>query len=120
MTALVTTNEFINNGLDESPDLEFPDAGFGAFTGKRIDNGKFRVPTLRNVELTAPYMHDGRLATLEDVLEHYSSGGHYADNVDANIQPFPLTDQDKADLIAFLKTFTDTTFINEPAHQNPF
>ena len=120
-TALVTTNEYLNNGLDPAANLnDFADKGRGAIVGSILDNGKFRVPSLRNIELTAPYMHDGRFNTLEEVLEHYSSGGHYADNVDANIQPFPLSDQDKADLIAFMKTMTDTTFLNRKDITNPF
>ena len=120
-SALVTTNEYSNNGLDEALDLnDFPDLGLGAVTDKLIDNGKFRVPTLRNIALTAPYMHDGRFATLEEVLEHYSSGGHYADNLDVNIQAFPMSEENKADLVAFLNTLTDTVFISNPEFSNPF
>lgn len=116
-----TDNNFRNNGLNAAPTLEeFPDKGFGAITKNRFDNGKFKVPTLRNIELTAPYMHDGRFKTLEEVLDHYSSGGHPASNVDPNIRPFPLSAQDKADLIAFLKMLTDTSFIQNPAFSNPF
>jgi cytochrome c peroxidase len=118
---LMTTNEYLNNGLTEafSPS-DFPDPGLGAITDKALDYGKFRVPTLRNIELTAPYMHDGRFQTLEEVLDHYRSGGHYSDNVDANIQPFPLTEQEKEDLLAFLRTMTDTILINNPDFSSPF
>jgi cytochrome c peroxidase len=120
-TALLTTNEYANNGLDYAESLtDFTDLGLGAVTGQLIDNGKFRVPTLRNIALTAPYMHDGRFKTLEEVIDHYSSGGHFADNVDANILAFPLSEQDKLDLIAFMHTFTDTVFTQNPAFQNPF
>ncbi|MBR9919421.1 MAG: cytochrome C peroxidase [Bacteroidetes bacterium] len=120
-SVLLTTNEYSNNGLDEAPELtEFDDKGRGAVTGYLIDNGKFRVPTLRNVELTAPYMHDGRFETLEEVLDHYSSGGHYAPNLDANITAFPLTAEQKSDLLAFLKTMTDTDFVENPAFSSPF
>lgn len=118
---LYTDNNFHNNGLDSVPNLEsFADLGLGAVTKNRFDNGKFRVPTLRNIVLTAPYMHDGRFQTLEEVLEQYATGGHGVANEDVNIIQFPLSDRDKQDLIAFLKTLTDEDFINNPAHSNPF
>ena len=120
-TALVTTNEFLNNGLD--PALQpgdFPDPGHGAVTGRPIDYGRFKAPSLRNVALTAPYMHDGRFQTLEEVLDHYSSGGHHSYNVDVNIMQFPLTQQERLDLIAFLHSMTDTLFLQENAFKNPF
>lgn len=118
---LYTDNNFHNNGLDSVPDLEsFADLGLGGVTKNRFDNGKFRVPTLRNIELTAPYMHDGRFATLEEVLEQYAAGGHGMVNEDVNIIAFPLTEENKQDMIAFLKTLTDTSFINNPAFSNPF
>ncbi len=116
-----TNNDYKNNGLDDVADLaDFADLGRGGVTNSQYDNGKFRVPTLRNIELTAPYMHDGRFQTLEEVLNHYSNGGHGVINEDPNIRPFPLTEQQKLDLIAFLKTLTDTTFIQNPAFKNPF
>ncbi len=119
---LFTTEEYKNNGLDSVPDLNsFPDKGRGEVTGKVIDNGTFRIPTLRNIALSAPYMHDGRFQTLEEVLEHYNSGGHFAPNVDAGfIRPLGLTEYQKEAIIAFLHTLTDTSFINNPAFQNPF
>jgi cytochrome c peroxidase len=118
---LFTDNAFRNNGIERVGSLnDFPDKGFGAFTKRLGDNGKFRVPTLRNIELTAPYMHDGRFQTLEEVLDHYSSGGHFAENLDANILPFTLSARDKQDLINFLKMLTDTSFVNNPDLQNPF
>ncbi|MEM1219786.1 MAG: cytochrome c peroxidase [Bacteroidota bacterium] len=121
ISALGTTQEFFNNGLDPAPSLtEFPDLGVGGVTGTLYQNGTFRVPSLRNVALTAPYMHDGRFSTLEEVVDHYASGGHYADNVDANIQPFTLSEQDQADLIAFMHTLTDTISLQKPALQSPF
>lgn len=116
-----TDHSFKNNGLDTVANLEdFSDLGRGEVTNNRFDNGKFRVPSLRNVALTAPYMHDGRFETLEEVLDHYSSGGHGIINEDPNIRPFTMTEQDKADLIAFLNMLTDTSFINNPAFANPF
>ena len=111
----------MNNGLDDVADLtNFTDLGLGAVTNNVFDNGKFKVPSLRNIELTAPYMHDGRFATLEEVLDHYSSGGHGVLNEDVNIRPFPLTVQQRSDLIEFMKSFTDTSFVNNPAFASPF
>jgi len=118
---LFTDNNFRQNGLENVPDLlSFPDLGRGAISGIAYDNGKFRVPTLRNIELTAPYMHDGRFTTLEQVLDHYASGGHGVPNEDPNILPFTLDAQQKQDLIAFLKTLTDPTFISNPNFSSPF
>lgn len=114
-------NTYTNNGLDNVSSLDaFTDKGRGEVTGNRFDNGKFRVVSLRNIELTAPYMHDGRFETLEQVLDNYSLGGHGVENEDVNILPFTLSTRDKQDLIAFLKTLTDTSFINNPAFSNPF
>lgn len=118
---LLTNGGFFNNGLDSVGTLtEFEDLGHGAVTGNLGDNGKFKSPSLRNVALTAPYMHDGRFATLEEVLDHYGSGGKPAPNVDAFIPLIDLNEQEKADIIAFLHTLTDTTFTKNPAYQNPF
>mgnify|MGYP006268422145 CR=1 FL=1 len=117
----LTNNQFFNNGLDDVENLtDFPDLGRGAVTGNVYDNGKFRAPTLRNIALTAPYMHDGRFETLEEVLDHYAGGGHNVINEDPNIQPFTLTEQQKADMLAFLHALTDTSFTQNPAFSNPF
>lgn len=110
-----------NNGLDNA----FSDKGFGSITGNETDNGKFKIPSLRNVELTAPYMHDGRFDNLEEVLDFYSEGIQLASpNLDINIlshgKQLNLTVQQKEDIIAFLKALTDTTFINDPAFSSPF
>jgi len=119
---LLTTNEYFNNGLQEAATLnDFNDPGRGTVTGNLIDNGKMRAPTLRNIMLTAPYMHDGRFATMEEVLDFYNEGVHYADNLDENLIPeMGLTEQMKADLIEFMHMFTDTAFVNNPAYKNPF
>ena len=110
---LLTDNQFHNNGLDAT----FTDLGRGAITGNASDNGKFLTPTLRNIALTAPYMHDGRFQTLEEVIDHYNSGGVSSPTVDPLMKHvgtgLNLTNQEKADLLAFLKTFTDSTFIND-------
>jgi cytochrome c peroxidase len=107
---LFTTLEYQNNGIQKGDNLNFRDLGRGAITGNRYDNGKFKIPTLRNIALTAPYMHDGRFRTLEQVLDHYASGGHPAENVSPNVRKLNFTERDKADLIAFLNTLTDTTY----------
>ena len=118
---LFTDLEFHNNGIDPSEDLnDFKDKGKGAVNGNKFDNGKFKTPTLRNISLTAPYMHDGRFATLEEVIDHYISGGHLSINANPNVRKLDLQDQDKKDLIAFLNTLTDSTFINNPRFGNPF
>jgi cytochrome c peroxidase len=112
---------YLNNGLDEVQDLnDFNDLGYGAVTGSQFDNGKFKTPSLRNIELSAPYMHDGRFETLEEVLEHYSSGGHYADNLDPNITGFTMTQYEKEALLAFLKSLTDDRFFEQSEIKNPF
>jgi cytochrome c peroxidase len=104
--------EYFNNGLDEIYEpTEFPDAGKGGISGRVGEMGTFRTPSLRNVALTAPYMHDGRFKTLEAVIEHYASGGRYGENVHPNVRPLELSGQDKADLVAFLKTLTDETYL---------
>lgn len=118
---LFTTNEYFNNGLDAVESLfDFEDPGLGAVTMNEFDYGKFRAPTLRNIEFTAPYMHDGRFETLEEVIDHYNSGGHFADNVDPLIDSLHLSEQNKADLLAFLLTLSDTTTLQNPAYQSPF
>ncbi|MBT5698475.1 MAG: c-type cytochrome, partial [Flavobacteriales bacterium] len=111
-TSLFTDNLFHNNGLDVEP---FLDLGLGKITENTNDNGKFKTPTLRNIEVSAPYMHDGRFATLEKVIEHYDSGGHFSSTVDPLMKKLGvglnLTNQEKSDLIAFLKTLTDYDYI---------
>ncbi len=120
---LFTVNQYFNNGIDSVASLEdFKDKGLGAITNNLFDNGKFRAPSLRNIALTAPYMHDGRFETLEEVIDHYNEGAHFADNIDPLIMTkgLGLSAQHKKDLIAFLHTLTDTSFVNNPAYQNPF
>lgn len=108
-----TNHEFINNGLY----LEYEDLGRRRVTILEEDVGKFRVPSLRNIELTAPYMHDGSLPTLEAVLQHYNQGGQSSPLQDERIHPLNLQPQEITDLIAFLKTLTDYDFINNPDFQ---
>lgn len=120
---LFTVNQYFNNGIDSVGSLtDFKDKGLGAITNNLFDNGKFRAPSLRNIALTAPYMHDGRFQTLAEVIDHYNEGAHFADNIDPLIMTrgLGLSEQNKKDLIAFLHTLTDTSFVNNPAYQNPF
>ncbi len=113
-------NQFKNNGLDNVSSLaDFTDGGRGEATGNVFDNGKFRTPTLRNIALTAPYMHDGRFATLEEVIDHYASGGHGVENEDPNITGFEISAEDRAAMVAFLRTLTDQNFISNSAFSDP-
>lgn len=120
-SALFTGNQYHDNGLDVAP----ADPGRMAVTGAEADRGKFRAPTLRNIELTAPYMHDGRFDTLEEVVEHYSSGIQQSPNLSPFfrvVRPGPTqtySAQEKADLVAFLKALTDPVFIANPDYGPP-
>jgi cytochrome c peroxidase len=95
------------------------DRGLSEITHRSADTGKFRVPTLRNVALTAPYMHDGSLASLEQVLEHYARGGEHSPLQDSRIRPFALADAERSDLLAFLASLTDREFVDNPKLQSP-
>ncbi len=118
---LFTTNEYINNGIEPISDLsEFEDKGRGEVSGNSFDNGKFRVTSLRNIELSAPYMHDGRFETLEEVLDHYDLGGSGLINEDELITPLDLTEEQKQQIIAFLKTLTDTSYYENEHFFSPF
>ncbi len=123
---LFTSSEYFNNGIDSVSDisklslLEFVDPGLGAVTGDTLDYGKFRSPGLRNIEFTAPYMHDGRFSTLEEVVAHYNSGGHPARNLDQNITPLNLNQEEMDALVAFLKTLSEPEFLSKEEHSNPF
>ena len=117
---LLTDNLFHNNGLDANP-------GPGQFevTGIAEDYGKFKTPTLRNIELTGPYMHDGRYETLEEVVDFYSEGLNDSETIDPLMKQIhkggvQLTDRQKKNLVAFLKSLTDPDFINNPELASPF
>jgi cytochrome c peroxidase len=97
-----TDEKFASLGID--PKVAVPDLGLGALTGKRRDDGKFKVPTLRETSHTGPYMHDRRYATLDDVLEFYRKGGQPGPYLDSRIAPFFLDAPAKADLLAFLES----------------
>ncbi len=109
---LFSNHQFMNNGLEERAG----DLGRMEVTKLEMDRGKFKVPTLRNVALTAPYMHDGRFATLEEVVEHYNGKLQRSRTLDPNLAKHPeaglsLSAEDKAALVAFLKTLTDDSFV---------
>lgn len=114
---LFTDNKMHSNGLYKYYEK---DKGLGAFTKKSSDDGVFKTPTLRNVGVTAPYMHDGSFTDLEQVIKHYRTGGAHNTNQDALIKPLNLSDQDVADIAAFLKSLTDTKFMTNPAFSNPW
>jgi cytochrome c peroxidase len=109
----------LNNGLDA--DYKKADGGVGDITLSGADLGRFKSPSLRNVELTAPYMHDGRLATLEEVIDHYSRNVKPHPNVDGRVRRrLNFRASEKAALVAFLKTLTDRKFITEAKFSDPF
>jgi cytochrome c peroxidase len=98
-----------------------PNRGLYERTQQPGDIGKFRVPTLRNIALTAPYMHDGSLATLSEVIDHYSAGGKFSHpNKSPILRRFPLTEADKRDLIEFLNALTDRELLSDPRWSNPW
>ncbi len=116
-TDIFTDNSFRNNGLPINPSIN--DKGRYRVTELDNDKYKFKVPSLRNIEKTSPYMHDGRFYTLEAVLNHYSSGVSNTQNLDASLNNggtlgIPLTATEKLQLIAFLKTLTDNEFLTNP------
>jgi cytochrome c peroxidase len=115
---LWTDNKFHNNGLDAT----FQDIGLAEVTGNPNDNGKFKSPSIRNLAFTAPYMHDGRFTTLEEVIAHYSEGLKKSATIDplmknVNKGGVQLSTRDKTDLKAFLLTLSDNDFNSNPAFQ---
>lgn len=120
-SVLLTNQQFMNNGLDTAIKI-----GHYNVTADPIDRGKFKVPTLRNIALTAPYMHDGRFKTLDDVIDFYNSKVQKnSENLDfrmvAFVQPggLGLTTEEKEDLKAFLLTLTDSTLLTNPKYSDP-
>lgn len=122
---LGTTNKFSNNGLDAFTDShQCKDVGRGKITGAVKDYGNFRIPSFRNLLFTAPYMHDGRFKTLEEVLDFYSEGVKMNSTIDSKMGTAPhggahLTADQKRKVIAFLKTMTDYAFVKDPKFVNP-
>ncbi|WP_435315238.1 cytochrome-c peroxidase [Cellulophaga fucicola] len=115
-TALFSDGSFRNNGLQPNPKLN--DLGRSKVTGFEADNYKFKVPSLRNIAVTAPYMHDGRFGSLEAVLAFYNSGVVDSNTLDPLLHNngslgIPTTEQERTVLIAFLNTLTDNTFLED-------
>ena len=123
------TDNFVPGPALNNNGLEFPyvDTGVGGITGNAGDLGKFKVPSLRNIELTAPYMHDGRFTNLEQVVEFYNSGVVDNPNLppplrnpNGTVRRLNLTTDQKAALVAFLKTLTDANLAKNPLYGDPF
>ncbi len=127
--------EYFNNGLynvDGNGAYPSHNTGLAEFTGQPRDMGAHKAPSLRNIALTAPYMHDGSIATLEEVIDHYARGGRLITSGphagDGKLSPFKngfvngfsLTAAEKSDLIEFLRSLTDSTFITDPRFSNPW
>ena len=127
--------EFFNNGLYNiggTGTYPAPNSGLLAITGITSDMGKFKVPSLRNIEVTYPYMHDGTVATLSDVIDHYAAGGRTITSgpnagagsanpyKSALVGGFAISAGEKADVIAFLRTLTDSTFLTRARLSNPW
>ncbi len=110
--------EFENNGLYATYPAD--NQGVYEFTHNPDDIGKFRPPSLRNVAVRAPYMHDGSLPTLDAVLDHYMKGGAHSPHQSPFVAGFPLTPEQRADLKAFLESLTDQTFLHDPQFSNPW
>ena len=109
-----------SNGLDADPSI---DPGFGKVTNQSVDMGTFKVPSLRNVAVRAPYMHDGRFASLEEVIDHYSDGVENSPNVRPPLSmghQENMSQQEKEALVAFLKTLTDDAMLSDPKFSDPF
>lgn len=105
-----TNDSLTNNGLYKV----YLDTGRMRMTENEIDRAIFKVPTLRNIELTAPYMHDGSFSSLREVIRHYETGGKGSQNQSDIIKPFSLSRKEETDLINFLKSLTDQEFIANP------
>jgi len=108
---LFTNQDFMNNGLFDV----YADSGRIRLTGLESDRALFKVPSLRNIALTAPYMHDGSIYTLEAVIDHYQTGGKPHPNKSPILKPFTLSNLEKSALLAFLGSLTDMTFVQNPA-----
>lgn len=116
-------DQYMNNGLDNEANLL--DIGREKVTKNTADKGKFKVPSLRNIAVTAPYMHDGRFSTLEEVVDHYNEGIQHSASLDPAIlntmeTGLLLTNEDKIDLVNFLKSLTDETMLVNPELSSPF
>ncbi|WP_437718156.1 cytochrome c peroxidase [Sorangium sp. So ce448] len=112
-SGMLTNEGFFNNGTY----LDGGDVGRQVITGRTGDLGKFKVPALRNIAASAPYMHDGSLATLEEVVDQYDRGGLGHSSTDPQIEELGLSPDEKADLVAFLRSLTDAAFLDDPRYR---
>ncbi|HYF30255.1 MAG TPA: cytochrome c peroxidase [Chitinophagaceae bacterium] len=124
-TFIIVENSGVNTGFgaNNALDLNYADNGIGEKTGLAKDMGTFKMPTLRNIALTAPYMHDGRFSTLEQVMDHYQNGAKNHPNRGVQIPNGGyqfITAADKAAIVAFLKTLTDQSLVTDPKYSDPF
>jgi cytochrome c peroxidase len=114
---LFTSNQFANNGIHPK---HLSDLGRANITGLEMDNYLFMIPTLRNIEFSYPYMHDGQMKTLQDVLNHYANGSNFTKMATLPLnQQMHLSSNDRQDLMAFLLTLTDQTFLTNHEYQFP-
>lgn len=124
--ALGTSRKFSNNGLDTASTIYgYLDPGKGAISSLSKEYGTFKIPSIRNVAVTAPYMHDGRFKTLREVIDFYSEGLHPSVNIDPKMtrittRGVQLSESDKICLEEFLHTLTDSVFLTNPEFSNPF
>ena len=127
---VLSDRPFFNTGLYNlggNGDYPSPNTGLFEITNQAEDMGRFRPPSLRNVSVTAPYMHDGSVATLEEVIRIYERGGRLRPEGDGALNPFKsgfingftLTDEERSDILAFLESLTDQAFLDNPAHADP-
>lgn len=118
---LFASSNYFNNGLDSVGQLsEFKDPGRGMVSMAPNDYGRFKAPTLYNIHLTAPYMHDGRFGTLDEVMDHYTKHVKQAPNLDPNVANLRLTDEQARQVKAFVMTLIDTSYLKNPDIFSPF
>ena len=117
---LFTTNEFINNGIDNVDTDPLKDLGKEEVTGLTFDRGVFRIPTLRNISSSGPFMHDGRFLTLDETIDHYITGGSPSRNLSPILHPLTMSSENRAALIAFIKTLEDPEVLSESKYSSPF
>ncbi|NOT37649.1 MAG: cytochrome C peroxidase [Saprospiraceae bacterium] len=118
---LFASSNYFNNGLDSVGNVyEFKDPGRGAVSMAPLDYGRFKAPSLINIQLSAPYMHDGRINTLEEVMEHYTKHVKPAPNIDPNVANLKLTDDQSRQILAFINTLIDTSYYKNPDFFSPF
>ncbi|MCC6815523.1 MAG: cytochrome C peroxidase [Saprospiraceae bacterium] len=118
---LFASSNYFNNGLDSANSFtEFKDPGRGAITMAPLDSGRFKAPTLINIHLTAPYMHDGRLGTMDEVMNHYTKQVKKAPNLDPNVANLRISEAQSRKVLSFIMTLIDTSYLQNPDIFSPF